>query len=292
MAKKILSVGIITSIVFAFIFVGSCDKTDSPFMADRDSGTGIGADSVVRKILIYDFTGHACGNCPRAHRVIKNIKNVFGDVIVPVAIHATFFARPQNNPDGSYSYDFRTEIGDILGGRDFSTDCYYGALNLPVGLVNSLAPASLSPDAEWSIQVQNYIDTEPEFEINIFNSYCSSGENVITIINIKTLIENQRNLYLNAFIIEDGIVQWQTDYEASPSDVENYGHDHVLRGGFIDAFGTSINANNILNPGQTILKEFTHPIDEEWIKENCSVVAFVYDYDTKEVLQAEIKEFR
>lgn len=289
-------INIFFPLIFAIIIFSSCDKIDGPYMSSMNEGGENGepdTKELVRNILIYDFTGHKCGNCPRAHRQIKELKSVYGNVIVPIAIHATFFARPENNPDGRFAYDFRTEIGDILGGRNFSIDCYYGALTLPVGLINNLSSDALLSDSEWAEHISMYVGMPPEFDINIYNSYNKQADSVITNISVTALVESQRNVHLNVLIIEDGIIQWQEDYSQSPSAIEDYEHNHVLRGGFVDAFGKSIfSSEQTLNVGATIQTELSEKIDEEWVVENCSVVAFVYDYDTKEVLQAEVKAFR
>lgn len=284
--RKILSY--ITVFTIIFLSINSCDKIEEPFFEEGSSVWN------GRKVLIYDFTGHKCGNCPRAHRLLETFKNTYGEGVVSVAIHATFFAMPDNNPDGKFAYDFRTDIGDILGGRDFSIDGYYGELNLPIGLVNNLSPGALKADSEWAEEVEKYISTYPEFEIRINNSYCSLNDNIITSINIETLIAGNRNLTLNVLIVEDGIIEWQTDYDYSqdPSYVENYIHDNVLRGGFTGAFGENINQNNnIIGLGTVFEKVYETKIGEDWVRNNCSVIAFVYDTDTQEVLQVEIEKF-
>lgn len=283
MRKKIY---IIIAILTTLFVMPDCDKIEEPFFED---GVTVWNG---RKILIYDFTGHKCGNCPRAHKLLENFKSRYGDAVVPIAIHATFFAMPQDQADGKFSYDFRTDIGDILGGRGLSTDCYYGELYLPTGLVNNLSKNALMSDNQWAEQVEKYLPLFPEFEIRIKNSYCPQEKSIITEINIETLIENNRNLHLNVFVTEDEIKQWQEDYLQTPSAIENYVHNHVLRGGFVGAFGEAVNENNnSLNIGKTIRKEYSLVMEKDWVKENCSVIAFVYDYDNKEVMQTEIKKF-
>ncbi len=283
MKKYKIIIGLIISLLFVF---SACDKIEEPYIAE---GTSVWNG---RKILIYDFTGHKCGNCPRAHKLIDSYKPIYGEAIVPIAIHGTFFAMPEDNADGKFNYDFRTPIGDILAGRDFSTDCYYGELFLPMGIVNNLAKESLLADVNWTEEVEKYISLFPEFELRIVNSYCTLGDNIIANINCEALIESDRNLHINAFVIEDKILQWQTDYTKDPSYIQNYEHNHVLRAGFIDAFGEIINQNNEkIKIGKTFNKVYSLKIEDDWNRENCSVVTFVYDSDTKEVLQAEMIKF-
>jgi thiol-disulfide isomerase/thioredoxin len=278
--KKLIYYIVALSIIV--LSLNSCDKIEEPY-TEEGAVTWNG-----RKILIYDFTGHKCGNCPRAHRLISALKATYGDAIVSVAIHTTFFAMPL----GSYTYDFRTDIGDELGGRDFATNGFYGEINLPVGLINNLSADALLSDSDWPAEIQKYIASFPQFSIEIENSYCSVGENIISNISVQSLITNNNNLKINALIIENGIIQKQTDYTQTPSDIENYVHDYVLRAGFVGTWGEDLNTNNnALSIGHTFTKEYAHHIDEEWTRENCSVVVFVYNPDTMEVLQTEVQSF-
>lgn len=276
---------LIVCLIFLTIILSSCDKVEEPFF---EEGATLWNG---RKVLIYDFTGHKCGNCPRAHKLLETLKSRYAGNVVSIAIHSTFFAVPDSNSDGEFSYDFRTDIGDELGGRGISTDCYYGELTLPIGLVNNLSRNNLSPDSRWAEEVEKYIGTYPEFDIRIYNSYCELDKNITTDIHVETLIRNYRNIYINAFVIEDGIVQWQADYSQTPSNVENYIHNNVLRDGFIGTFGEALSNSNEYYVGKTINQTYSLEINNEWDKSNCSVVVFVYDFDTKEVMQVELEAF-
>ena len=96
-------------ILCSILTITSCDIVEGPYITDADSY--INTD---KKVLIEDFTGHLCTNCPEAAREISAIHDVYGDQIIALAIHVSAdFARPKNaSPDSSYHYDFRTEWGN------------------------------------------------------------------------------------------------------------------------------------------------------------------------------------
>ena len=96
-------------------------------------------------------------------------------------------------------------------------------------------------------------------------------------------------------IVEDSIINWQKDYDyvdpddPQNKDIENYLHRHVLR--------IAVNANegeNIvkvsIEQGKSINKTYQFVLDNEWKANHCSIVAFVFNNETKEVLQAEIQK--
>ena len=264
--------------------IQACDKIEEPYIKEGNiiwNG---------RKIIIYDFTGHKCGNCPRAHEKIDQLINLYGDAIVPIAIHATFFAKPATSDTSlPYHYNFRTDIGDFLGGTQTEVG-FYGELALPVGLVNNLKPESLKVHDAWGTDVAKYISSFPEFLIEIESNYNQGDSTISAEIEIKTNLNNTRKTSLIVFVLEDHIVNWQTDYQQSPKYLENYEHNHVLRAGMNGAFGEVIkNTNEAVVTGQNWTKNYEIKANVDWEIDNCIVVAFIYDSDTHEVLQAEIK---
>ena len=50
-----------------------------------------------RVVLLEDFTGQNCVNCPAAHQEIDALVKQYGDALVPVAIHAGSFGIPSTN---------------------------------------------------------------------------------------------------------------------------------------------------------------------------------------------------
>jgi hypothetical protein len=273
---------IILLLVFAALFQ-ACDKIEEPFIKEG---------SVVwngRKIIIYDFTGHKCGNCPRAHETVESMIERYGEAIVPIAIHTTSFARVMTTDTTlPFHTDFRTDIGDFLGGRDMSTG-YYGELALPTGLVNNLGVSALMPHTSWGTEIAKQISSFPEYLVNIESAYSQTDSTISADIEIITNINNSRKLSLIVFVTEDHIIDWQTDYSATPDKIEFYEHNHVLRAGFNGSFGDIIkNDTNQTMNGDKINKIYSLKTEADWKIENCSVVAFVYDEDTEEILQAEI----
>lgn len=270
-------------LILALAALQACDKIEEPY---KDS------DEVVwngRKIIIYDFTGHKCGNCPRAHETIESLIGTYNDAIIPIAIHCTSFARVTTTDTAlPFHYDFRTDIGDFLGGRDAEVG-FYGELALPTGLVNNLSADKFLNHTSWSTEIAKVISSYPEYLVGIESSFSETDSLISTDISVTTNIKNGRKLGLIVFVIEDHIIEWQTDYDASPDKIEDYEHNHVLRGGFNGNFGEIIKANsNESNIGEIIEKSYTLKAKPDWNISNCSVVAFVYDDDTKEILQAEI----
>ena len=94
-------------VVFAFIF-SSCEVIEGPYMSDSVNPIDTTTNNYVKNILIEDFTGHLCKNCPDAASELEAIQSVYGSQIIGLAIHSgTTFARsypidPVSNPDDKF----------------------------------------------------------------------------------------------------------------------------------------------------------------------------------------------
>ena len=120
MNKALYSLFIVASF---FIFTISCDKVDDPIPPNIDivDTSIIWDDSVfsktnngIRYVLMEEFTGHTCTNCPAAATEVDRLRNKkYGEKFIPIAMHATEpFAAPKawpGAPGGSYQSDHRTD---------------------------------------------------------------------------------------------------------------------------------------------------------------------------------------
>jgi hypothetical protein len=81
------------------------------------------------------------------------------------------------------------------------------------------------------------------------------------------------------YLAENDIISPQTmpDKTIDP----NYEHNHVFRGSFTGTYGKSID----LSIGSDSFSESV-VLPGDAVKENCEVIAFIYDGDTYEILQA------
>src|ERR1700752_2189684 len=115
MKNKFLILSLTVTLVLLF---NACDyirNANPPSTASSTGSTTATPGVVYRKVLVEDYTGHKCGNCPAAADVLKDLETQYAGKIVPLAIHAGFFANtntqyPTNfaNADGN-AYD--TQFG-------------------------------------------------------------------------------------------------------------------------------------------------------------------------------------
>ncbi len=271
---KYFTLLIITISVFLVV---SCDRISPPYSQE------IPTVVTKRKVLLEDYTGHTCPNCPKAALAADTIENyLFKDQVVVVALHVGSFATPVAGP---FYYDFRTTEGTEL-------DNYFGlsTSGLPKGMVNRADYDSLHKKnySTWNNAVYNQLLKPAEASIVISNSYNQSNNTVTTNVNSTFLKSLTGNYFLSVFYVEDSIIQPQAT--TSGGVISNYVHMHALRGSFNGTFGDQI----AVNPDSNFIatKQYSSPLKSDAVPKNCRVVAFIYNYDTKEVVQADEKQIQ
>ncbi|MBL8003013.1 MAG: Omp28 family outer membrane lipoprotein [Flavobacteriales bacterium] len=259
--------------------LSACDYVGFPDNSGS-GGNNNNTDGPARKVLLEDITGHKCNNCPAAADQAKALQDIYGDALIVVGVHATAFAEPGSPP---YTADHRTSAGEEYA-TTFQVD------GLPVGLVSRALfnNALLIGDGSWSPAVASIINTPADVEVLIdtvaYNSVANSITFEVKIVPVNTLdgIHN-----LTVYLTEDSVIAPQIDNRATPPDVPNYVHRHMLRDNLNGTWGAQLGTGS-LPAGDTITVPFTYTLPTSVLEPaHCAVVAYVYRTDTYEVLQVE-----
>jgi thiol-disulfide isomerase/thioredoxin len=286
--------------LFSFILIiTSCDVVEGPYEIETGNVTPSDTNTYVKKILIEDFTGHTCQNCPSAARELEAIHDLYGNQIIGLAIHVSkSFAKPKPSIQApSYQYDFRTNWG-----KEWDDLFEISGVGLPAGMINRIGYPNehrLGKD-EWGNRVITELEKEIDFGISITTNI-TGNEGVITI-NTEILNNINGDYNLVVCLSESHIINWQKD---GAEDVENYEHNHAFRSLLSDenlsASSNYANADNIektINFDLALLEQFNIDYSANtaelgngnaggWNVNNMSVVAYIYNTNTKEIVQVE-----
>ncbi len=276
--KKLMKKLILFILSISLLF--ACDIVNKPYIEQNGNCGHDNLSVPIKKVLIEDYTGHKCGNCPQAHEKLQELINNYCDHIVPVSIHVGYFASPS---EGNYSTDFRTKTGNALND-------YFGndMAGLPNGMVNRTkynGSVILSADS-WGAALAEQLKTKPLLDVNIHNSYDKSTRKVSSKIDIEFLSDMNKKLMLNVWVIEDSIIDYQKDYNNTPVDIPDYVHRHVLRAAITPTWGENV-LNGHAQINQIIEKNFSFNLDSSINENHCHIVAFVSDEKDKTILQAD-----
>lgn len=212
-----------------------------------------------RVVLLEDYTGQFCSNCPNAHAVATDLHDTYHDNLIVVAIHAGPQAIPA--PTGLMQSE----------GNEYATSLKVQAY--PAGVINRRG--GLKDYQLWGGEVS--AELQRESHLNLAVSATASEGKLAVSVEMEALADLSGKLQL--WLVEDSIVAFQMQPNGSPQ--IDYVHNHVFRDAINGTWGEEVTLA-LGEVKSTSVQEFA--LDASWNVEHLSVVAFVYDNDG--VLQA------
>lgn len=261
------------NIILIFLVATLLVSCDNVPVSERKKAVDI--SSFKKPVVVIDFTGVACNNCPRAAETIKKMHEQAGDKIIGVAMypdcsfnHTEFDLR---SPEATQYYEAFGDIQKIL---------------LPSGIVDFFPyNDNVIIDVDlWGSAVSERIVKDIPIEVSIQAAIAGNTGDASRTLNITSTISTSQtiadNLSLILWLIEDNIVGTQNYYGTY---IDNYVHNHVLRTSINGLWGESIS----IAPGTNSEKSTTYKAtNDTWKLENCSVVGVVINSATKEIITA------
>lgn len=222
--------------------------------------------NVKRRVLIEEFTGVRCVNCPAGTVEVLNLRELYKDQVISVGVHAGSFAPPY--PDSKY--DFRTPEGD-------------GIINLlgkPLGYPSAVVNRKLY-DGEFDLQLgrsqwAGYIAQElasaPIVDLKLSKTY-NATTRVLKVTIDTELLQTlpQDDVRLSVMLTEDQIVDVQLTPDGKKSD---YSHRHNLRD-MLTAFDGDLIGGE-LKSSKKSSRSYTFTLPANWVDSQCSIIAFAH----------------
>lgn len=250
-----------------------------------------------RTVLLVEFTGNRCVNCPGAAMVAHEMLEISPENIVVVGMHPAgiVYTNPMD-PNIDLSSAEAMEYLTFYGGSQ--------STGLPVGVVNGrkFDETYLQGSSKWTAQVFAQREIAPNCLIDLAHS-AEGGSHIV-----KATLKPQNNIEsasLLFWLVENNIVGPQSidgtlvdayknanpNAEIGHGTVSNYVHNHVFRGCLNGFWGEELGELSAVSKEPTVevvdlpTKSCTFSIDEKYVADNCSVVAVLIDTNTKEVFQ-------
>ncbi len=269
-----------TLITITFV---SCDYVKNPKQTTNSGNGGTNSNITVRKVLLEDYTGQTCGNCPAAATKADEVQTLFGNNVIVLAVHAGFFAEP--SASGTYTTDYTTPAGDAW-------DTFFGisAAGNPNGMINRKdfpSTTHIKNHNSWPTEVSALVNQPADAKISITPNYNSSTRNLNVDVKTKFINPLSNNHKLSVVLVEDSIVGPQKDYSQNPSTIYNFVFKHVLRGSLNGDFGDVLNSAPIFTNDSITKTISNYSVPVKYKENKLYVLAFVYNSSTYEIIQAE-----
>ena len=239
----------LTAILFALLTMAACSHIDEDerLIYEKPAPS-------TKTVLLEDFTGQRCVNCPKGSEIIEQLTTEFGSSVIAVGIHGG----PLGFAGNARNKGLATAEGDE----------YYNHWQLeyqPVGLIDRHGAVNY---ADWTSQVRKALQQTAPLTLGIHAT--STGQKIyISVLGQGT--EGASTGHLQVWLVEDSITAMQLMPDGSTN--ANYVHNHVFR--------TSVNGTwgepYTVKESETIITEMTATIDDDWVKKHLSVIAFVYN---------------
>lgn len=219
---------------------------------------------VKKHVLIEDFTGQRCVNCPNAATMIEQLQEQYGeDNIIAVGIYGGDFGYTPV-AQGHTPLSLTTEVGNSYYTK-------WGVKAQPSGMVDRFGGIQKNL-AYWTAYTNGRINMEPTVMITPTTNYDEATRTLKVDVNVAGL-KTLSGAKLQVWLIEDNIKDMQ--YMPDGSENNEYIHKHVFRASINDKDGEDINVVN----EQTVNKEYSIKLESNWKPENMSVVTFVFTAD-------------
>lgn len=239
------------TVCLSVVMFASCDTKD-----EDERFIEVEEPHINRPVLIEDFTGQKCINCPTAAVLIESLVEEYGDeAVVAVSIHG-----------GSMSIDEPMGLANEFGKM---YNKYWNVESWPSGLINR--KGGVIKTDMWMGRIAYEMALTPHLDLEIENTYVSADNKLAIQVKVTGLdkdIEGKLQIWLT----EDHIKAVQLMPDGKPNTA--YEHNHVLRTAVNGEWGESI---AVEKEKTKILTAECDLSGKSWNLDNLYVVAFVYD---------------
>lgn len=253
------------------VALSSCDSVDAD-----DRYIELPAVEVTRGVLVMDFTGQRCTNCPIAHTAIEQLEEQYGDAFIAVSVHAGVQSLPISN---TRLNGLGTPVGEVYNQQmGVSTHGY------PSIVVDYGSTVYQGTGAEWVSAVRHDLAIAAPLSIDCEarHTVSATGESQIQI-DCRMLADRNIDGNLQLWIVEDDIVAAQMGNDWSGYN-RDYVHNNVLRAAANGDWGQPVNLEANIYNTTSATYTISGTWEESWNIDHLKIVAFVYT-GTEGVLQ-------
>ena len=265
--------------------MASCDKLKEPYYTEPivqqsdtialEAADTLNFDGKV-VVLLEDYTGVKCVNCPAAAEIAANLQAQYGEHLIVLGVHPKSVLQ---NPAGGFP-DFRTDEGHEWNN-------YFNISSYPTGTVNRQAAIGT---ASWATEVGNVIGNDAPVRLIIKSEYDNATRELKLSIHSKFLQDvASDDVRLTVCMMENNIIGKQVVPETvNPLGYEdNYTHRHVFRGTADGlTWGRVLSSAENIAAGSNFITNMKFTVNEDYNAEEFYIVAFITDHNTREVLMA------
>lgn len=288
----------------ATTLLSSCDKVDNPYAEvasinlDTTLYNGNWSDYIANEypvftentntdvnVLIEDYTGHTCTNCPTAADIAHGIHENNPNRVFVASIHTGpgNISFQKAFPNDSKYYTDHTNPDGIAYGEEFKTG--FGFYGNPQGTVNRAKGNGemFSTFGVWQSRTDDILNAN-DLKVNLqseFNYYASSNGGYLHV-EVEKLTSEAIEMNTVVYVIQDSLVDWQKMPDNTDNEFYVHRDKHL---GSIDNNPFGFPTFDAEAPsGEKKILDYSYVLPDGIAKENMHLLIYVYDVDSYEIL--------
>ena len=255
-----------------FVLILFCFLSNNNLIAQEYAGT----EPELRNVVLEEYTGIHCGNCPGGHEKAKQLSETYPGRVVVIAVHEGSYANPKTGEP-----DFRTEWGQALLSQAKISGFPAATVNRQGFSGKNEAPYYVQYESGMAMSTSGWINAAEDSVLNGEYSPLNIGaginwNNDTREISIETEVyftdDIDDDVYLNIVLLESHVWGPQT----GAADPQNYEHNHILRDMITGQWGETISGTD---KGSLFSKIYTYTVSPDIDIVNCDIAIFVTSDD-------------
>lgn len=294
------------------IIVMSCDKVENPYPYDPSSAitNDYGIDtsffagtwgeyladyypvfesegSNEPNVLLEDYTGHTCNNCPNAGKIAHDISQENPDRVYVVAVHAgpggmTSF---QNyNPNADKFYTNHTNEEGLGYGEHFQNG--FNFFGNPQGTVNrkTVDDKLFDFSGTWSTRASNVLNTSGvNVKIQSVFNYFPETQGGYLHVELEKNTDEAAKINTVVYVVKDSEINWQVMADNSYNEFYEHKNKHL---GSIDKRPWGLQTFDETDEnGTKVILDYAYKIPDELTIDNMHFIIYAYNTETYEIYQ-------
>lgn len=232
-----------------------------------------------RTLLIMEFTGNNCSNCPIGAKTVEEISEDEPGRVITVGMHpkGTTYTTPMLNkydPQNPYIQDFGSDIATAMMS-------YYNPSAFPSAVFNGNVLSGSIDD--WQTRAFDALKSPAAMTIAASCDFDRESRSLTVGYDIDFTNNVSDELNVSVWVMENDIHGTQLMPDGKPN--YEYVHNHVLRTSLTGDWGTPLDGR-AFDSDSKVSGKASGTLDAAWDSLHCQAVVFVTRRSDHEVLQA------
>ena len=236
------------------------------------------AAAELKNVVIEEFTGVRCPNCPQGHQIIQAIKAANGERVLSVSLH------PLSSLTAVYPFSVDTfENGNAQTLFEYLVDIGL----LPAAAIDRIPAATTSvlfDKNNWATKTTEELAKATPVNLKLSKTFNTTTREltIVSELHYTKNVSTQNKLTL--LLTESNIVTAQLNGSVKDT---FYTHNDIERA-FVSDIQGDVVTQQPLDAGRVVVKVYKTTLAPKWKPENMNILAYVHEFqnDSKIVHQA------